>query len=80
MTAQSVEQARAARERALLGAVHNGWYRASPAHGFRITILTGLLDSENPSGADFPRTKMKGSTGGTVGPIRYRQETLDLAA
>ena len=32
------------RERALLGIFHNGGSRASPAHGLRITILTGLLD------------------------------------
>ena len=32
------------RERALLGTFHNRGPRASPAHGLRITILTGLLD------------------------------------
>ena len=32
------------RERALLGIIHNGGSRASPAYGLRITILTGLLD------------------------------------
>jgi hypothetical protein len=34
----------------------------------------------NLYGEDYPRTLIRGASDGTVEPVRYRQETLGLAA
>jgi hypothetical protein len=72
---------------------HNGGSRAAPAHGLRITIR-GMPGAQQPSWQGilnffvgsmpktFPGLRVGGSLDGhgTVEPVRYRQETLDLAA
>ena len=42
--------------------------------------LRDCLTVQHPYSKGFPRTLVKGSQDGTVGPDRHRQETLDLAA
>ena len=65
------------RERPLLGTVPNGGSRVSAVHGLRITTLVLQIYVH---GKDYPRALMRGWSDGTVEPLRYRQETLGLAA
>jgi hypothetical protein len=52
----------------------------TPHHHAAIYFPTHTQRGSSLHGEDFPRTLIRGSPDGTVGPDRYRQERLDLAA